>query len=134
MGVCSLLPPLDFWILRQVITLGSKYLYLLLQCYSVAVTNTTNIINLGRKDFIWLLLPGDSSSSRAVSSGTPLGPQSSNHKRAQFAVLLTGFCSASLLRTHRTTSLGMVLPTVGWALLHKLTIKLIPHRQAHRPI
>ena len=32
------------------------------------------------------------------------------------------------------TSLGMVLPTVGWALLHQLAIKTIPNRHVHRPV
>lgn len=34
----------------------------------------------------------------------------------------------------KTACLGLVLPTVGWAYLYQLAIKIIPHRYAHRPI
>lgn len=39
--------------------------------------------------------------------------------------------SGSFLKQPSPTYLGVVLPTVGWTLLHQ-QIKRIPHRQAHR--
>lgn len=44
-------------------------------------------------------------------------------------------CSlAQALIQPRNTCLGMVPPTVGWTLLHQLTMKKIPHRHVHKLI
>ena len=48
--------------------------------------------------------------------------------------LLTGPClTKSSLYNPGLPALGMVLLTVGWALLHLVMIKKMPDRHAHRP-
>lgn len=47
---------------------------------------------------------------------------------------LAGSHLADIFIQPKITYLRMALPPVGWAILHKLSIKIIPHRHAHRPI
>lgn len=71
------------------------------------------------KGFIWLTLPGHSSSVREVGAETP----------GEGCLLAdSGSGSGEFCTQPRTTCLGMFPPTVGWVLPHHLIIKTLTHR------
>ena len=88
---------------------------------------------LGRKGFIWLALPDHSPSLEEVRTGTQAELESGGRSwcRGHGGVLLTGLlpmaCSACFLVEPRTTSPGMALPTMGWALPHWWLIVKMPY-------
>lgn len=55
-------------------------------------------------------------------------------KEEHVAGLLPGPCSASFLIYSKTTCLGIVLPTVSWAIPHWSSVKTVCHRYGLRPI
>lgn len=66
--------------------------------------------------FIGFLLSSHHPSSRVVRAGTQIGARSRNH----VGRLLAGFCLVSSLCSPEPPAQGMLLPTVGWVLLHQL--------------
>lgn len=81
--------------------------------------NTLTVSNLGSKGFSWFLPPDHSPSLGEVGAG----PQ---RKAVSGSVASSG--STRFLVQTRTTCLGMVPPTVGWAPLYQLAIKTMPRR------
>jgi hypothetical protein len=77
--------------------------------------------NLGKKGFIALTAPYNSSSSEAVRAGT----QKQQEPGGERCCLLA--CSACSLIEPRATIPGMAPPTMGWAFPHQLLIMKIPY-------
>jgi hypothetical protein len=94
---------------------------------SVLVIRHSDQTNLRHQRFIWLILLGHSPSLREVRAGTP-----ANHEGYCLLASL-GSCLTSFRIYPKTTYLKMVPLSVGWALLHRLTTKTIPHRSVLRP-
>lgn len=83
---------------------------------------TTQRLNQCRVGFIWLLLLGRNTLSMEVTAGAEADTLE------EPCLLLHSLLSAQL-----AFCLGMVPPTVDWALLHQLTIKSTSHKHALRP-
>lgn len=72
---------------------------------------------------MWLTLPGNNWGKSVQDVG--------GKKHA--GVLFTGYLSGPLWLLHYSLGLGIVSPTVGWALILQLPMKTLPHRHCHRP-
>lgn len=92
--------------------------------------------NLGRKGYIWL------SQSQSITKGSQGrnsrwepggGHWSRDHGRMLFIVLLSSCWLWLLSYTTQDHRPGTAQPTVGWALLHLLAIKMISYRCAVPP-
>lgn len=92
--------------------------------FRCCVKNTLTVNNLGSKGFTWFLLPDHSPSLREVGAGP---------RRKAVSGLVASSGSTRFLVQSRTTYLGTVPPTVGWASFSQLAIKTMP-RHVHRPI
>lgn len=90
--------------------------------------------NLGEKDLLQLK---SYSPLREVKEAIQDGNLRQELKQLRGGTLLAGFlplaCSASFPVQPRLACSGMGLPTVAWALPHRLAIKRMPPRHGHRP-
>lgn len=90
-----------------------------------------NFTEKGEKDLFHLTLPGYDRSLREVRQDTKSLKEKS-WKNVVFWFVISYFCSDSFLIQYRTMHLGVALLLVGWALLHQLAIRKMPHRYDHR--
>lgn len=106
-------------------------LFSLVFCYYDKCQDKGNQRRLG---FASLTLPDHKLSVLKSGKQIKLDSGSPSHGRMLLTGWLTALCSANFLIEPRTTCLGMVVPTVGWALLYLSSIKTISHGHGHRPI
>lgn len=104
-----------------------------LVCFCAAVVKTFWPKVIWGRDW-WLWLTCYSLSPRKPRHGAQNKNQSQNHRGNLLSSLLLRLVSLTLLIQPRATCLGVVVPTMGWALLHQPKIKKILHRHAHTPI